>query len=344
MKIALIHRYYPMPGGVTTVVKYLKEELSKNNDVTLITNDPTCKEKNTIFLSGKDFSFYWRAYKYIKKNDFDIAHTQSFPFCYFAPFLKTPIIMSVQGYDKIYDWPKSFLIKIKVILTTIGRGLAYRFVDKIIAISNVVKNNIVNRWKINKNKVSTILNGVDSNTFRPMPAKRNDKNFRVFIYSTSKRKGFDKLLTWMPELIKNIPSIKIVVAGGKMDLDEELSPYFDFLGQVDFKKMPKVFNSVDLVLLPSIDEPFGITAAEGMACGKPVIVSDLSGVMDVIDGKNGVISSFENFPKNIIYLYKNKNLCKRMGLLAREAAKSKLSSEYLSAQHIKLYKSLININ
>ena len=120
-----------------------------------------------------------------------------------------------------------------------------------------------------------------------------------------------------------------------------MDKYFEFLGQVSFKDMQKLFNSLDLILLPSIDEPFGITAAEGMACGKPSIVSEYSGVKDIIDNKNSIISNFNDFPINIIKLAKNKNLREKMGKLARKSVEQKLSSKYLTNEHIKLYKSLI---
>lgn len=331
-----------MPGGVTTVVNYLKNELEKEHEVKVFTSMHSV-DKNIESLPNQGILFYWNLFKKLKKENYDIIHTQSFPICYFAPFIKTPVILSVQGYDKIYDWPKGIFGKIKTIMTTLTRGISYRFSDKIIAISNVVKENIVNRWKINSKKIEVIHNGVDLDRFKPIKTKRKDKEFRIFIYSTTKRKGFDKLLSWMPQLITEIPNIKIVVAGtGELKPSKELMPYFEFLGQVNFKDMNKLFNSLDLVLLPSIDEPFGITAAEGMACEKPAIVSAQSGVADIISNNNSIISSFADFPKNIIKLAKDKPLIKKIGILARQTVNKELSSHSLAAQHIKLYKHSIN--
>lgn len=341
MKIALVHRYYPTPSGVTNAVDCLKKELEKNNEITIFTAEKT-NEKNTETIKGKSLKFYWNLYKRLKKENFDVIHTHSFPIAWVAPLLKTPIILTIHGHDKIC-WAENFFAKIKDTLVIMGRGLSYRVVDKIIAVSKVVKNNAVKNWKINQNKVSIIWNGIDIKRFKPIKVQRKDKKFRVFIYSSmARRKGFDKLISWMPKLIKEIPNIQIVVAGlGDIKLSKELKNYFDLLGQVPFNDMPKVFNSVDLVILPSVEEPFGLTAAEGMACGKAVIVSKQGGIADVINGKNGISSSFEDFPKNIILLSKNKKLRERMGRNAMKTVKEKLSSRIIAQKHLNFYKSVI---
>lgn len=339
MKVALVHRYYPSPGGVTSVVNCLKKGFEKKEEVVLITNNPNCKEKGAVYIPGNSIGFYLRAYKYVKKNNFDVVHSHSFPMGYFSPFLKRGVILSVHGYDKIYDWPRGLLMKLFIIATTMGKGICYFFVKDIIAVSEIVKNNLVKRWRINPRKIEVIHNGVDFNEFYPEKVKRNLNQFRVFLNSTTKRKGYDRLVEWARNLIKDIPQIKFVIVGGNdQKLDRDIKNHFEFLGQVPFSKMRNVLNSVDLVLLPSINEPFGLTAIEGMACEKPVIVSEYSGVKDIIDGKNGIVSSFEDFPKNIKLLFEDKKLRKNMGVRARKTVIKELSPSSICDKHLEVYR------
>ena len=343
MNIAIVHRYYPMPGGVTSVVNALTHELKKNNSVTIITNDSSCKEEGAVYVPGGDFSFYTNTYQFIKKNNFEIIHTHSFPLAYFSPLLEQPVILTIHGYEKIYDWPSGLLNKMRICLVTVGKGISYMMSNKLISVSTLVKEQILKRWRINKSKIEVIYNPLDSEIFIPTKNKIKSKEFKIFIYSTSKRKGFDKLVSWIKDLVPEIPKIKIIVVGEKIDLPKDVKDFFEFTGKVESKNMPQIFNSVDLVIMPSIDEPFGLTAAEGMSCGKPTIVSDKSGIKDIItNNQNGIISNLEEFPQSIIKIYKNKKLRKRIMQNSRSTIRRELNPETIANKHIKLYKLALN--
>ena len=342
MKIALVHRYYPALGGVTTVVEYLKREFEKEHEVEVITNIKNVDEKNITYLPGNRISFYLNVFKYLKKTKFEVIHSQSFPVCFFAPFLKEKIFFSVQGYDEVYDKPKQFHILLLVYFATYARILGYRFVDGIVAISNLIKGNLTKKHDIKENKIAVIHNGVNTKRFTPFKVKRDNKEIRIFLYGSSKRKGFDLLVKWAPELIKQNKNLKFVIVGQKKDLPSNLGQYFEFHKNVPFKEMPKIFNSADIVLLPSICEPFGITAAEGMSCGKATIVSKMSGAAEIVENNyNGIVSSLEDFPKNILYLIKNPKERKIMGKKARENTIKKLSAEVVAKKHIDFYRQII---
>ncbi len=343
MKIALVHRYYPMQGGVTTVVRNLKDYFNdKKIKAEVITNMP-CSEKNVKTFSGNSISFYFKAYKYLKSQNFDIIHAHSIPLCYFSFFLKGKIIFSSHGYDKIYDWPKNPFIGLIVLASIYLKGFGYRFVDRIVAVSNLVKEETVKNWKIKPENVEVIHNAVDAELFKPEKTG-SKRTLDIFLYGTSKRKGFDKLIEWAPRIIKDVPNVKFIIIGKKEDLNKNIKDYFEFIDNISFRKMPEAYNSADLVLLPSLDEPFGLTAAEGMSCEKPVIVSDFSGIRDIIqNNKNGVISSFEDFPKNIIFLAKNEQKRKEMGKKARQTIIKDISDKVVGKKYLELYKKILKV-
>ena len=57
---------------------------------------------------------------------------------------------------------------------------------------------------------------------------------------------------------------------------------------IDPKDLPKVYSSADITVIPSLTEPFGFVTLESLACGTPVIGSDLGGMRDIINEKIGL--------------------------------------------------------
>ena len=116
-------------------------------------------------------------------------------------------------------------------------------------------------------------------------------------------KGIDYLIDAIGLIAdKNIKAL--IVGSGNLKseyeqlvADKNLEGRVKFAGFVSDEFLPKYFNLSDAVILPSINssEAFGIVLVEGMACGKPVLASDLAGVRAVVEnGKNGFVFA----PKN----------------------------------------------
>jgi glycosyltransferase involved in cell wall biosynthesis len=65
-------------------------------------------------------------------------------------------------------------------------------------------------------------------------------------------------------------------------------PNVDFLGRVDYQQLPKIYNSHDLFLFPSITDTFGMAVLEAQACGLPALVSDVGGPKEIVaNGQTG---------------------------------------------------------
>ncbi len=119
----------------------------------------------------------------------------------------------------------------------------------------------------------------------------------LFVGSFEYFKGIDRLLSSIPRL-KGKFKVLVVGDGGlmpffkKMAADLGVADRTCFPGFVDEDVLAKYYNLCDIFILPSLDrtEAFGIALIEAMACGKPVISSDLPGVRTVIDdGENGFL-------------------------------------------------------
>ena len=105
------------------------------------------------------------------------------------------------------------------------------------------------------------------------------------------------------------------------------------------------YNDCDIFLSPSRLESFGLSVAEAMACGKPVVTTNYSSLPElVIDGKGGFLCKMDDikeFAEKIKYLAKDEYLMKRMGKFNRKKVLNDFSSEKMGKNYIKIYKSLI---
>lgn len=113
-----------------------------------------------------------------------------------------------------------------------------------------------------------------------------------FIGKEWRRKGLDILVKSVARLRQIDSKIQLVVAGCEPEMVEHLfrewSDGYQLLGWVSPES---VFREIDLLVLPSRSEPFGMVAAEANAAGLPVIVSDCCGIAPLIDERRGRVFS-----------------------------------------------------
>lgn len=177
---------------------------------------------------------------------------------------------------------------------------------KIICVSEHLKNELQRIMGVPSNKIMVIPNGVNSEdlpnfsqatieSFRENFLKPNQKLI-FFIGNLIHRKGINVLIRTMPRIIKEIDA-KLIIAGTG-DLRSLLEKQVEFLGledrvifvgYIDDKTKSLLFASADLAVVPSIYEPFGITALEAFSSKTPVIVSDSGGLSEIVEtDKTGI--------------------------------------------------------
>ena len=137
-----------------------------------------------------------------------------------------------------------------------------------------------------------VPNGVDVRHFAG--AQRLDLPVRptvVFLGRIDEpRKGLDVLLAAVPELVRRVPDVHVLV-GGPGELDEPVPPQVELLGLVSEADKPRLYATGDVYCAPNTHgESFGIVLIEAMATGTPVVASDLEAFRRVLDdGEAGVL-------------------------------------------------------
>lgn len=165
--------------------------------------------------------------------------------------------------------------------------------DHIITVSNYTKNLISYKYGISKEKISVVYNGLEANEISLNETFNLKKHYKIVLYlgRITLQKGPDWFLKVAKKVSDKNDDIKFVIAGnGDMfpRIVEE-SAYLGIANSVFFTNflrgidIDRAYEMADLYVMPSVSEPFGITALEALNKKTPIIVSKQSGVAEVIN-------------------------------------------------------------
>lgn len=195
-----------------------------------------------------------------------------------------------------------------------------KFADKVIATSELDRQHIHMLYDCSWDKIALLSPGVDLKLFKPidkLAAKKiikaeENKKIILFVGRIEPLKGIDVLLYAIKMLIHKNPDLpfNLWIVGGNTSkktwskeherLNEitkllNLTAYVKFVGRKKRQDLPYYYNCAEVVLMPSQYESFGITALEAMACGVPVIITDVTGIAGLLDQKhNSLLTSAGN--------------------------------------------------
>ncbi len=162
---------------------------------------------------------------------------------------------------------------------------------KVIAVSHLTKNIVVNRYGIEPDKVSVVWNGVDLTPGSDSASRIESKDKLVLYFGRiTLQKGPEFFIAAAKRVLEIMPDVKFVVAGSG-DLAERMIGMAAemgighkvlFTGFLRGTDIDRVFAIADLYVMPSVSEPFGIAPLEAMSHDVPVLISRNSGVSEVL--------------------------------------------------------------
>ncbi len=162
-----------------------------------------------------------------------------------------------------------------------------RRVRRIIVPSHYVRQKVIQRFSLSSAKVVTIPAGVDTSKFHPVNVSKNTGRYMLFVGTLEPRKNLSGLLRAWEEIQGKFSHISLTIAGTTGDVFGSFSyptstPRVHWMGYVPEESLPGLYSGAEALVLPSLEEGFGLTALEAMACGAPVIVSDGGALPEVV--------------------------------------------------------------
>jgi glycosyltransferase involved in cell wall biosynthesis len=346
-------------GGEVWMINAMKEFASRGYKVLLICK-PESEIKNcalkegidTITMSiageGDPFTIY-KLLKIIKQKKIDFIITNT------AKELRlSGIVSKLSGRTKVIarqgiDYP-------------LKNTLRYRFTynllaDAIVANSEATKKTILKNapW-LNPDKVKVIYNGIDTDLYSQANTKSlrdeigfsNDDKIIGFAGRLNVQKGVKYLLEAFKVVAEKSSSAKLLIVG-KGDLEtyvKEFTAKHNLKSRIHFagfrEDIPNIMRTIDILVLPSLWEGFGIVLIEAMAAGKPCVATNISSIPEIMmDGENGFLVPPENtqaIADALMKLVSDEKLSERLGRKGSEIVNEKFTIDRM----IRNYEKLLN--
>jgi len=291
-------------------------------------------------VQGKTGAALWHIYKYPK-----FAKQRQFDACLFpAAHRHLPYSSPCPTVGVVHDMAAYWgTRKTRVHLGALLRMVmpnSLRRMDRIIAVSNWVKQELIERAKVKENRIEVVPNGIDHTRF--YPRQRNEESV-LLIQPFSIRRPYVLCVSRIDHPVKNHIRLieafeifkektkfphRLVLAGGDSNNAELVKGAaassnwkndIIFTGFFPTQNLPELYAGADFVVYPSMYEGFGMGALEAMACGVPVLCARAASLPETADHAALYFDPFsiEDIADRMITISNNNEIykeCRRLGL------------------------------
>ena len=192
--------------------------------------------------------------------------------------------------------------------------------------------------------IKVIYNGIDTAHFTPTHSNTSRKGLRVFFSGNlTRRKGAHWLHAIGKRLTKNV--VLYYTQGLRTRKPLQAAHGLKAIGPIPFEEMADHYREMDILLLPTVREGFGLSVAEAMACGLPVVASNCSSIPELVDhGKGGFlcpVGDVDAFAERINILADSPRLRREMGEYNRAKAEKMFTLERMVNEYKNLFEEVL---
>ena len=343
------------------------KEFEKDGDVYVhrVTNYPINANNLIEWVMQLNFCMIEKAADVIKEyGKFNVVHAHDWLVAYAARALKKtyklPLVATIHATESgrnrgIHNQSQGYVNDVEWMLTYEA--------SQVICNSMYMKNEIKNLFGKPVENIHVVPNGINVNKF---DGKERDWEFRrnyaadyekiiFFAGRIVNEKGIQVLLNAAPKILANYPNVKFVIAGRGPCLDElkGLTNYLGleqkvyFTGYLNDVQITKMYKAIDIATFPSLYEPFGIVALEGMLAGAATVVSDSGGLNEIIshriDGMKSYAGNPNSLADSILECLYDEQLCDQMAKKAHEKVVSEFNWDTIGKKTMDVYKNAIKM-
>jgi glycosyltransferase involved in cell wall biosynthesis len=164
--------------------------------------------------------------------------------------------------------------------------------DKVIAVSNLTRRTIIEKYGIPSEKVTTVYNAVEplENKENPIFKKGTNEKVVTFLGRITMQKGPEYFVEAAHRVLQKINNVRFVMAGSgdmmqrmvRRAAQLKIMDKFHFTGFLKGEEVFSMLSMSNLYVMPSVSEPFGISPLEAMQSNVPVLISHQSGVSEIL--------------------------------------------------------------
>jgi len=234
---------------------------------------------------------------------------------------------------------KDSLVKLSAYISVWMERRSKRYSDHIVAVTPKLKGLLHTEYGIGLDKITVIANGANTDLFKPLESQyareqlqlSNDHRYICFTGTLEPWQGVENAIRSMPLILEVYPDVRLLILGEGV-MKKELVMLTDrigmadaviFTGHVSYWKVPLYINASDVCVAPYIRERnergvgSSLKLGEYLACGKPVVVSDIEGVSDLLRMVNAGIAVEPDNPQQLaqatVKLLYDQELGKQLG-------------------------------
>ena len=317
--------------------------------------------------------FALKALRYLKKNNFDVV-TVYFPFAAVILVTLSRKVRKKMIYGEMIGEVKKRLklgpakdIPLPFRIFSPDLYLMKR-VGKVVTLTESVKSELVSPDKIEPEKVINVPLGVDTSEFYPDISidnikeryGLNDKTIVLFASEIIPRKGVEYLVK-AANIIVNQLGYKdtLFLLKGKVSEKEYLGEIHKLIGEYklegnvkmilghmpQFEDVKRLYVASDIYVLPSLEDNMPTSLLEPLACGKPLVGTDIGGIVPIIkDRWNGFLvepANEKQLAEKIRYLIDNEEERIRMGRNSRRLAEEEFDWKKIAKKYLEVYKEVM---
>lgn len=285
------------------------------------------------------------------RTDFDIIHAHSHLFystnlCSLVRKIgSVPLVITTHGLigQTAPYWFSNLYLK------SMGK-FTLNCADRIISYTTVEKKTLI-KLGIDKKKIKVIPNGVDTNLFLPIEKQETELIRILWIGRFVPGKGVEYLIDAFNTLIKDFPNVKLNMIGKgplKKNIEQKIQD-LDLRGSINIKEfvpntdLPETYQNSEVFVLPSLNEGVPRTILEAMACGVPVVCTELPQLVKIVKGCGFVVPLRDShaIAESIINIISNRELAHEFGETGRAKVVEKYSWVDTVKKTVRLYEELL---
>ncbi len=253
-----------------------------------------------------------------------------------------PFFISAWGSD-VFDFPKKSFLQRWILKFSLDRA------DRIFSTSWALKKEL--RLYTAK-EIQVIPFGVNTTVFRPLQTTVKRTKLRIgLIKSIEDIYGISTILEAVALIEQTQPllnfEVQLIGGGSRLEYyrhrcrEMKLQDRVHFIGKVPYSEIVSRHQNLDIFLnMTNVDESFGVSVLEAMACGKPVVVSKVPGMLEIVKGGTGIIVDKENprqLAQAILKLCDSRALRESMGEAGRKHVKQNYEFEDNLKEMVSVY-------
>lgn len=357
------------PGGAETVLLNIVRRLNRDNFESSVVIMGAGWLHNQLTGSGvdvriidsskaNDLMFLRKIYHLVRTERVDLIHSHldgmNFYACLTGLTTRRPVIATFHG--MVGDWHKTS-VKSKLKFAVIRKSAT-----RVVAVSNYLKRELVQKWRFSSDHVTMIHNGVD---FQVLDRTSQTSSVRAelglspetpligMVANIRRPKGYQYFVEAARLISDRMPECRFLIVGqGEGNLLNELTSQIEALGLTDrviltgFREdVAQILAQLDIFMLSSLSEGLSIATIEAMGLGKPVVVTDSGGPGEIVrDGETGYLvppADPKALADRAVELLRNHSLAERMGQAARADVRLRFSLEQNVRSYEQLYRECV---